>query len=159
MELVQIYTSSVFLRLWCMKYLVENLRWRVELDEDNIHRNEIIEIPIETLRESVINSFEHARNDLPIQHEIDIFSNRVVISNPGSFANEYNPEDFAVTNMSSVLRNEKIAKVLYLCKDVETFGTGFNKIYSLCKTANVDLDYNKFEDFLISFIIEKIEMS
>lgn len=130
-----------------MKYLVENLRWRVELSDDNIHRNEIPEIPIEALREIVVNSFTHARYDVQIQHEIDIFSDRVVISNPGSFANDYDPEDFAMSNMNSFLRNEKIAKVLYLCKDVESFGTGFNKIYSLCKIANVKLGYNKYDEY------------
>lgn len=134
-----------------MKYLVENLRWRVELSSDNIHRDEIPEIPIEALREIVVNSFTHARYDVQIQHEIDIFSDRVVISNPGSFANDYNPEDFALSNMNSFLRNEKIAKVLYLCKDVESFGTGFNKIYSLCKKANVKLGYNKYDEYF-SFI-------
>lgn len=130
-----------------MKYLVENLRWRVQLSEDNIHRDEIPEIPIEALREMVVNSFTHARYDVQIQHEIDIFSDKVVISNPGSFANDYTPEDFAISNMNSFLRNEKIAKVLYLCKDVESFGTGFNKIYSLCRNANVKLGYNKYDEF------------
>ena len=130
-----------------MKYLVENLRWRVEMSDDNIHRNEIPEIPIEALREIVVNSFTHARYDIQIQHEIDIFSDRVAVSNPGSFANDYDPEDFAMSNMNSFLRNEKIAKVLYLCKDVESFGTGFNKIYSLCKKANVKLGYNKYDEY------------
>lgn len=97
-----------------MKYLVENLRWRVELSNDNIHRDEIPEIPIEALREIVVNSFTHARYDVQIQHEIDIFSDRVVISNPGSFANDYNPEDFALSNMNSFLRNEKLQK-FYIC--------------------------------------------
>ena len=63
------------------------------------------------------------------------------------FANDYDPEDFAMSNMNSFLRNEKIAKVLYLCKDVESFGTGFNKIYSLCKKANVKLGYNKYDEY------------
>ena len=133
-----------------MKYLVENLRWRVKLSDDHIHRDEIPEVPIEALREIVVNSFTHARYDVQIQHEIDIFSDRVVISNPGSFANDYTPEDFAISNMNSFLRNEKIAKVLYLCKDVESFGTGFNKIYSLCKEANVRLGYEKFDEFFSS---------
>lgn len=134
-----------------MKYLVGNLRWRVSLDTDNIHRKETPEIPIEALREIVINSFVHAQYDVPIQHEIDIFSNRVVITNPGSFANKYDPEDFAKANLSSFLRNEKIAKVLYLCKDIETFGSGFNKIYSLCKEAKIKLGYEKYDE-LFNFI-------
>ena len=58
------------------------------MEGDGIHRKEIPEIPVDAMREAVINSFAHARYDLPVQHEIDIFSNRISIVNPGSFANE-----------------------------------------------------------------------
>ena len=52
----------------------------------------------------------------------------------------------------SFLRNETIARVLYLCKDVETFGSGIRKIYSLCNTAGVEIKYeNTDTDFKIEF--------
>ena len=45
-----------------------------------------------------------------------------------------------------------IARVLYLCKDVETFGSGIRKIYSLCNTAGVEIKYeNADTDFKIEF--------
>ena len=56
------------------------------MEGDGIHRKEIPEIPVDAMREAVINSFAHARYDLPVQHEIDIFSDRISIVNPGSFA-------------------------------------------------------------------------
>lgn len=62
----------------------------------------------------MINSFAHARYDLSIQHEIDILSNRISICNPGSFANEFEPIDFYTRDIRSFLRNEVIAKTLYL---------------------------------------------
>ena len=55
------------------------------MEGDGIHRKEIPEIPVDAMREAVINSFAHARYDLPVQH-IDIFSDRISIVNPGSFA-------------------------------------------------------------------------
>ena len=58
------------------------------MEGDGIHRKEIPEIPVDAMREAVINSFAHARYDLPVQHEIDIFSDRISIVNPGSFAKE-----------------------------------------------------------------------
>ena len=64
------------------------------MEGDGIHRKEIPEIPVDAMREAVINSFAHARYDLPVQHEIDIFSDRISIVNPGSFANEFEPIDF-----------------------------------------------------------------
>ena len=47
----------------------------------------------------------------------------------------------AIRDIRSYLRNEVIAKTLYLCKDVETFGSGIRKIYTLCKEANVTVSY------------------
>lgn len=135
-----------------VSYIVKNIRWRVEIDDDGIHRKEIPEVPIDAIREAVINSFAHARYDIPIQHEIDIFSNRIVITNPGSFANDHEPIDFVNKDIRSYLRNEAIAHALYLCKDVESFGSGIKKIYSLCNEAKVNVSYeNEESSFSISF--------
>ena len=104
------------------------------------------------MREAVIISFAHARYDLPVQHEIDIFSGRISIVNPGSFANEFEPIDFVSRDIHTFLRNETIARVLYLCKGVETFGSGIRKIYSLCNTAGVEIKYeNTDTDFKMEF--------
>ena len=45
-----------------------------------------------------------------------------------------------------------IAKTLYLCKDVETFGSGIRKIYTLCNAANVAVSYiNEETAFTLEF--------
>lgn len=129
-----------------INYIVSNMRWRVEISEDHQHRKEIPELPVNAMREAVINSFAHARYDLNIFHEIDIFSNRISITNPGSFASDYLPEDFVNNSIGSDLRNRLIAKTLYLCQDVESFGTGVRNIYSLCREYKVPLDYNNREN-------------
>lgn len=135
-----------------INYIVRNIRWNVAIGKDGIHREETPEVPIDAIREAVINSFAHARYDMDVQHEIDIFSNRISIVNPGAFANEFSPEDFAVRDLHSFLRNEMISKTLYLCKDVETFGSGLRKIYSLCKDVGVTVGYNNTEtDFTLEF--------
>lgn len=135
-----------------INYIVSNIRWKSELSEDGIHRIETPEVPIDVIREAVINSFAHARYDLKLQHEIGIYSNRVSITNPGSFANEYRPEDFATRDLHSFLRNEAIAKILYLCKDVETFGSGLRKIYTLCDLSSISINYiNENNYFTIEF--------
>jgi predicted HTH transcriptional regulator len=72
--------------------------------------------------------------------------------NPGSFANDFRPEDIVNCDLHSFLRNEMIAKTLYLCKDVETFGSGLRKIYALCDSANIQIGYIDSEtDFTIEF--------
>lgn len=45
-----------------------------------------------------------------------------------------------------------ISKTLYLCKNVEAFGSGLRKIYTLCKNAGVTVGYNNTEtDFTLEF--------
>ena len=88
-----------------LEYIVKNIRWRVESGEDGLRRKEIPEIPVDALREAIVNSFAHARYDLPVQHEIDIYSNRISITNPGSFANEYKPTDFYKRDIHSLPRS------------------------------------------------------
>ena len=122
------------------------------MDNDGIHRKEIPEVPVEAIREAIINSFAHARYDIPVQHEIDIFSNRISIINPGSFANEFEPIDFVNRDIRSYLRNEVIAKTLYLCKNVESFGTGIKKIYALCEAEKININYeNEDTAFTLEF--------
>ncbi|MHB8963017.1 MAG: RNA-binding domain-containing protein [Saccharofermentanales bacterium] len=128
-----------------MRYISENTRWKAEIV--GLQRIETPEVPLDALREVIINSFAHARYDCPVQHEISIFSNRISITNPGDFANEFSPEEYARKELKSVLRNEIIAKTLYLCKGVETFGSGFKRVYSLCSDADVGISYNRSENF------------
>ena len=135
-----------------VSFVIKNIRWRVEMDNDGIHRKEIPEVPVEAIREAIINSFVHARYDIPVQHEVDIFSNRISITNPGSFANDFEPIDFVNRDIRSYLRNEIIAKTLYLCKNVESFGTGIKKIYALCKEEGININYeNEDTSFTLDF--------
>lgn len=135
-----------------MNFVIKNIRWKVVIDGTTPQRKEIPEIPLAALREVIINSFAHARYDGNVQHEIDIYSNRISIINPGSFANEFTPNDFFSRNLKSYLRNQSIADVLYLCKDVETCGHGLKKVYLLCKENDVNISYiNNENDFTIEF--------
>lgn len=87
-----------------------------------------------------------------VPYEIDVYSNRVSIINPGSFANDFAPNDFFKKNLKSYLRNQSIADVLYLCKDVEACGHGLKKVFQLCNDYNVNISYiNNEHDFTIEF--------
>lgn len=100
----------------------------------------------------MINGFAHARYDLSVQHEVDICSDRITIINPGSFANEFEPIDFVNRDIHSFMRNETIARVLCLCRDVETFGSGIRKIYALCNAEGIGIRYeNDDTAFSIAF--------
>ncbi|MDE5617260.1 MAG: putative DNA binding domain-containing protein [Ureaplasma sp.] len=124
-----------------LTYITKNIRWRVEIG--NRVREEIPEIPLRALREIVVNSFAHAQYGTGVQHEIDIHPGKVVIYNPGEFPENFSPEDFVLKDLSSIIRNELIAKVLYLCHDIESFGSGFKRVYSLCQEFDVKCRYEK----------------
>lgn len=124
-----------------LTYIKKNIRWRAEIGA--VVREEIPEIPVKALREIVINSFAHAQYGTATQHEIDVHPGKVVIYNPGEFPTEFSPEDFATKNLSSIIRNELIAKVLYLCHDIESFGSGFKRVYSLCQEENIRCTYER----------------
>ena len=139
-----------------VKYVIKNIRWRVELTGDGIHRSEIPEVPVDALREAIVNSFAHARYDLPVQHEVSVFSNRITITNPGSFANDFKPDDFFTQDIHSYLRNETIAHTLYLSKGIEAFGSGLKRIYSLCKEQGVSVSYVD-NDMDFTFIFSRVD--
>ena len=128
-----------------VRYISENMRWRVEIN--GIQREEIPEIPLDALREIIVNCFAHAQYNIGIQHEIDVFPDRITITNPGCFANSYTPKDYFEENKHSVLRNKLIANALFRCKRLESFGSGLKKVGLLCEDGGVTVDYDMGEDY------------
>ena len=55
-----------------MKFIIKNIRWRIESQGKTLERKEIPEVPLDALREAIVNSFAHARYDGNVEHEIDI---------------------------------------------------------------------------------------
>lgn len=62
-----------------MSFMIKNIRWKVVIDDESPQRKGI---PLIALREVIINSFAHAKYDGNVQHEIDVYSNRILIINP-----------------------------------------------------------------------------
>ena len=65
----------------------------------------------------------------------------ITIYSPGICASKYTPEEYIQGHHESVIRNETIAKMLYLNKSIEQFGSGFKRIDSLCKDARIKYAY------------------
>jgi ATP-dependent DNA helicase RecG len=122
------------------KYIRSNIRWRVVLD-GSIQRKEIPEIPIEAIREAIINSYCHRLYSSSQNNEITIYSNRIEIYNPGTFPEGLKPEDFIVGDEPSIKRNPLLAQLMYYTKDIENFGTGLKRIAAACKEADVKVEF------------------
>jgi ATP-dependent DNA helicase RecG len=122
------------------KYIRNNIRWRVVLD-GSIQRKEIPEIPIDAVREALVNSFCHRQYTSSQNNEITIYSNRIEIYNPGTFPEGLTPRDFIEGYERSVKRNPLLAQLMYYSKDIESFGTGLKRITEACDKAGVQVEF------------------
>ena len=122
-------------------YILDHINWSVKKGEGT-SRIEVPEIPVEAIREIVVNSFAHADYRGISENEIDITPGKIEIYNPGEFPEGLTPEMFAEKRIKSMPKNKVILNTLYKSKDVEIFGSGFRKVYSLCEKFNVKTSSN-----------------
>lgn len=121
--------------------IMREWRWHVEIN--GTEREEIPEIPQAVIREALANSFAHVVYNGNTNHEICIFPGRITIYSPGRYASNFSPEEYVRNGHESVIRNKKIAKMLYLSRTIEQFGSGFKRIDSLCRDAHIEYSYEE----------------
>jgi len=132
-------------------YIKNNIHWKVEFTGE-LQRVEIPEIPIDAIREALLNSFCHKDYASGQSNEVAIYKDRVEIYNPGKFPEGYEPQDFINKVERSIRRNPKIARLLYYSKDIESFGTGLKRIASACDIARVKYEFRKLKSgFVVCF--------
>jgi len=122
------------------EYIRKNIIWNVEITD---RRKEYPEIPINSIREAIINSYAHKSFEDPKGVEISIFKDRVEIYNPGAFPEEYTPKDYIENKAHSIFRNPLIAEILYKSQDAETYSSGIRRMYEECKANGVKLDFRE----------------
>ncbi|MDO5139829.1 MAG: putative DNA binding domain-containing protein [Oscillospiraceae bacterium] len=137
-----------------VKYVMNNIRWRAEIK--GTVRVETPEIPLEALREIIVNSFAHMKINPSSSNEIYITPTRVHIYNPGPLVPGTDPEMFASGEQGSMIRNPLIATVLYYNKTIDAFGTGFERVFRLCSDIDYTYNSNQF-GFTFEFIRPSIE--
>lgn len=114
-------------------FLKKHLNLKYEISE--VRRKEILEIPEIAIREAVVNAvchrdyFEKGANVM-----IEIFDDRVEISNPGSLPRGMTLNDFGKRSMT---RNPIIASLLHRIHYIEKMGTGINRMKKACKEAGI----------------------
>jgi len=123
-------------------YIKKTMRWRVEFD-GSLMRKEIPEVPIEAIREALINSYCHKDYRVPQNNYVSIFKDFIEIYNPGTFPDGLTPLDFIEGSEQSVHRNPLLAQILYYSRDIESFGTGLRRITSACQKADVKVEFRQ----------------
>lgn len=132
-------------------YIKSNIHWRVKFT-GSLQRTEIPEIPIDAIREALLNSFCHKDYASGESNEVAIYKDRIEIYNPGSFPEGFEPQDFIDKPERPIRRNPKIARTLYYSKEIESFGTGLKRIADACATAGVRYKFEKLKSgFVVCF--------
>lgn len=109
-----------------MTFLKRHLN--VRYDISSLQRNEIYDIPEAALREVLINAVCHRDYfETGAQVLVEIFDDRVVISNPGGLPRGLSKDKFG---KMSVARNPIVAALLYRANFIEKMGTGISRINS-----------------------------
>lgn len=138
------------------RYIIENTRWQAEIR--GLERVEKPEIPLEAIREIIVNSFAHMRVNNSSFSEIYITPTKIHVYNPGFLVKGKTPEDFADGSNGPIARNPLINTVLYLNKTIDSFGTGFGRVFSICKKENINYKYGNNEfGFYFDFIRTSID--
>lgn len=136
------------------KYIHEHIDWKVEISSGA--RKEVPEIPKAAIRELISNFFAHAVYYSMTYHEIDIHPNFITIYNPGTFASEYKPVEYAKGMHPSFIRNKLIAKTLYLYNRIEQFGSGLKRVISLLTDAKIKYKFdNSLDGFKVTVYRKK----
>ena len=122
-------------------YILNNIRRAFIIDGTSLHRREKPEIPLASIREALFNAFCHRLYEDDAAVQVDIFWDSVDIYSPGLFPTGYTPEAYLSGELSaSKPRNQLIARTLYRSGDIETYGTGLQRIKRECDEQGVPVE-------------------
>ena len=135
------YTGSIFaLADKAVEYIADAMDWRVEFD-GSLARKEYPEVPVDAIREAVINAFGHRIIESMQAVEVAIYKSFIDIYSPGKFPEGVTPEQFITQTLKPIRRNPLITKTLYYSKDMESFATGLKRIHDVCSGAGVQVEF------------------
>ena len=142
--------SIIGLSRVCEQYIIDAMDWKADII--GLKRVETPEIPVEAVREAIINSYGHRLYNNYQCNEIDVFKNRIEIHTTGGFPKGHTPEEFLDGNRKAIRRNKLITGVLYYSDDMETFATGLKRIKDLCDEAGCKVEFRtEVDDFVVAF--------
>ncbi len=116
-----------------MAFIRKHLNVRSEIQ--GVNREDIYEIPIEVLREAIVNALMHRDYNITgTQVSVDIYDDRVEITNPGSLPKGLSPRNLGKV---SIRRNEILSDLFFRLHKVERVGMGIQKMKKSMRTAGL----------------------
>ena len=133
-----------------IEFIRENLSKRFVIPEDSPRRIEIEEYPMQVIREAIVNAVAHRDYFSYDSIQVNIFPDRIEISNPGSLPRGLVKEYFG---KRSVRRNPITYRLLRDCNYVEGLGTGIPRMINEMRKAGLkDPEFNFEGDFFIVYL-------
>jgi ATP-dependent DNA helicase RecG len=120
------------------KYLTASISY------EGVQRVETYPAPEATLREAILNAIAHKdyASGTPIQ--ISVYDDKLLVWNPGRL-----PPDWTIANLAekhaSLPYNPDVANAFFRAGMIESWGQGFERIYSSCQAAGVPRPQLRYE--------------
>ncbi|MBU4369920.1 putative DNA binding domain-containing protein [Patescibacteria group bacterium] len=132
------------------KFVLNNIKKSAWLVPGKVERVEKWEYPLNAIREAITNAICHRDYDSSSNMQVRIFDDRIEVWNPGSL-----PEGWTVDTLKkkheSKPKNPLIAKLFFMIKRIEQWGTGTNEM--IRETVKHGLPEPVFEDTKTSIIV------
>lgn len=103
------------------KYLIYRISY------EGISRREMLQIPMEAIRESLMNAVAHKDYSDASPIQISVYPNHIVFWNAGRLPDEWNVARLYEKHPSKPY-NPSIANTLFRCGDIESWGRGYKRI-------------------------------
>lgn len=129
------YDDDVFTQLENVENFIKNY---ISLSSEikGLQREDHYEIPLEAIRESLINAVVHRDySNYGRDIKIGIYDDMVNIVSPGAFPSTITQED--ILEGRSEIRNKVIARVFKELNYIEQWGSGIRRIKSSCKARGL----------------------
>lgn len=133
------------------RYVVRNIRSEVVIGKAGMRRQEVPEVPLEAIRETLANALCHRDYTTGTSVQVNVFKDFVEIVSPGLFPEGDSPEKHLSGDANEFHpRNPLIAEALYKADVIEQYGTGIPRIKETCEAAGVSF---KFEQTVTSTVV------
>jgi len=119
-------------------------------------RQEKYIVPIEVIREAIINAVVHREYSINSDIKLAIFDNRIEITSPGGLPGNLDVE--SIKDGRSEIRNKVLARFFKEIRFIEQWGTGIRRIIELCRLNGLKepefIDDGRYFKVIIYKIIE-----
>jgi len=132
------------------KYLVSKLN--TYMIPKPMGRDDILELPEDALREAILNAMIHRDYFSKGRIQIDIYLDRVEISNPGSLL-----FDEKELGLRSLARNHLIVDMAFRLNLVEKLGSGINRIKDMCSKLELPVNFNISHDWFTVIFYRRLQ--